>query len=456
MLLIIFFLLLEFSTAAAAASEFVYPAEFARTLLPVDVGDFGSTVTVLFTGDPQYHYPCTEANTACQQRKRDCTSAHHHHHHHQQQQTGEHNEMSSSSSPLGVPHPFVNEQQLAGRRYLDRDCLHVESEFANEVQRKCIFRLIRTLQQAGQKPAALVINGDLTNFGHHFQLELFKADWLRTMPIPVLVGLGNHDYENNVGDCVANNCAQRMLRWFSMEYAPAIRQTQNAVLMQNMDLHQQRGHLWRTNFFGSLAYRSEMCTIAKGNNNGQLMPFCIHSLQLHNRPDYAAAIEHPTEQWHIRSSFNWLLVQLDRIAAAEKNDSLMNDDDDAKLKSEQQQQRRQIVLINLHNHNAKVAERLRSSMELWHRVHPNAHLDFMVLFAHIHENHSLSIRCLNNRTVPYIYVGSVPNNRFTTIHFHHHHQSEQQTPNAVIFLLQANANSTARIVEMRDFRWTNC
>ena len=63
-----------------------------------------------------------------------------------------------------------------------QNCDQLEAEFANEIQRKCIFHLIRLLEQKGQKPAALIINGDLTNFGHHFQLELFKVIPKAEMP----------------------------------------------------------------------------------------------------------------------------------------------------------------------------------------------------------------------------------------------------------------------------------
>ena len=73
------------------------------------------------------------------------------------------------------------------------------------------------------------------------------------MPLPILVGLGNHDYENNVNDCVGNNCAERMLRWFSQEYAPSMGQ-----LVGNLDLS-KRNVLWRTNYEGSLAYASKLC-----------------------------------------------------------------------------------------------------------------------------------------------------------------------------------------------------
>lgn len=48
----------------------------------------------------------------------------------------------------------------------------MEGNFANEVQRKAIFDLHRRMPN---KPKALILNGDLTNYGHKYQLDLFKV-----------------------------------------------------------------------------------------------------------------------------------------------------------------------------------------------------------------------------------------------------------------------------------------
>jgi hypothetical protein len=78
--------------------------------------------------------------------------------------------------------------------------------------------------------------------------------------VPILVGLGNHDYENNVNDCVGNVCAERMLRWFSQEYVPGMAQWGGGgMMMRNLDLA-KRQELWKTIYEGSLAYSSRICT----------------------------------------------------------------------------------------------------------------------------------------------------------------------------------------------------
>jgi hypothetical protein len=88
--------------------------------------------------------------------------------------------MAESEGSGIVSHSSISNNQ--------QNCDQLESEFANEIQRKCIFHLIRLLEQKGQKPAALIINGDLTNFGHHFQLELFKVlqIWINTDKMPYI------------------------------------------------------------------------------------------------------------------------------------------------------------------------------------------------------------------------------------------------------------------------------
>ena len=98
---------------------------------------------------------------------------------------------------------------------------------------------------------------------------------MRTMPLPILVGLGNHDYENNVNDCVGNNCAERMLRWFSQEYASSM-----GKLVGNLDLS-KRNVLWRTNYEGSLAYASKLCASELiGGKLGRIhfWPLILHPL----------------------------------------------------------------------------------------------------------------------------------------------------------------------------------
>jgi predicted MPP superfamily phosphohydrolase len=56
------------------------------------------------------------------------------------------------------------------------------------------------------------VNGDLTAFGHPWQVDYMKQA-LKRLKTPVFLGLGNHDYENNINDCYENQCARRSVYW---------------------------------------------------------------------------------------------------------------------------------------------------------------------------------------------------------------------------------------------------
>ncbi|KAF7633469.1 Metallophos domain-containing protein, partial [Meloidogyne graminicola] len=391
-------------------ASLIYPNNFAINLLKNNniLNNSSKELIVLFTGDTQYHFPCVTFNQQCKEKSKNCTG--------------------EKIEELIYESTTIKTTKQSDLPFPPPKCVFIESSFANEIQRKAIYRLIRILENNKQKPSALVINGDLTNFGHSFQLELFKIEWLQTIQIPLLIGLGNHDYENNVNDCIGNNCADRMLRWFAEEYAPSMR-----TFFDEIDL-ERKTELWRYEFEGSLAYTANICL-----NNNCLGEECIYSIQLHNRPDYATLIKLPYGHWQIRSSFNWLNNELNRIT-----ELLISK---GKTSS--------IVLINLHNNNDKVGERLKRTLENWNKFKKSKQINlfFIILFAHIHQNHFVNYKCINKQLIPHIFVGSVPNNRFTLIKFKNNENKKQ---NAQIFLFQANSNSTLKIVEQINFEWPNC
>ncbi|KAH7701122.1 Protein C41G11.1 a, partial [Aphelenchoides avenae] len=77
------------------------------------------------------------------------------------------------------------------------------------------------------------------------------------------------------------------------------------------------------------------------------------------------------------------------------------------------------ILISLHNHNGNVARRLKITLEQWMSNKENKQVlrCVMVLYAHWHENHSVVVLCVGGVSVPYIFVGSVPNSRYTAMKF---------------------------------------
>ncbi|MBC8999982.1 metallophosphoesterase [Pseudomonas sp. N40(2020)] len=138
--------------------------------------------------------------------------------------------------------------------------------------------------QGGQAQVPLMINGDITAFGHGWQRSYMKAALDQHFKGEYLYGLGNHDYENNVDDCFSNSCAAGSIVEFKEHH-------ENKV--NNFDLKITSGFLSNT-YSGSLAYST---------NIGE-----VHLVQLNNEPTYTARIAHalnPTT-FNINSALDWL------------------------------------------------------------------------------------------------------------------------------------------------------
>uniref|UniRef100_A0A183UTK4 Metallophos domain-containing protein n=1 Tax=Toxocara canis TaxID=6265 RepID=A0A183UTK4_TOXCA len=156
---------------------------------------------LLFTGDTQFNFECVPTNTACKEASATVRAKH------------------GLSLDCGMTKEAANAANLSEyeRKKYVKECLAVESLYANRLTSAYNsitkpFRdvMVRLIESMHSKPTALIINGDLTSYGHLHELESFQREWLH-IPIRILPGLGNHDYENNVNDCVSNHCANRML-----------------------------------------------------------------------------------------------------------------------------------------------------------------------------------------------------------------------------------------------------
>ncbi|KAI6189281.1 hypothetical protein M3Y98_00446100 [Aphelenchoides besseyi] len=376
------FCLLTFFVGSSTQTDYITPTNAASRLLENRTDE----LVLMFMGDTQYHFPCTVSNGPCKLASEAF------------RQKNQLNNNCERNDRKGLASLQVQD--------LEEQCAIMEGSFSNEVQRKAIFDLYRRMNN---KPKGLILNGDLTNFGHKYQLDLFKTEWL-SMPFPIFVGLGNHDYQNNVDDCVANQCVNNILSWFTTEYAP----------LMNITLDMETSsELWKTVREGSFAYYKDFCSQSEEN--------CVHSIQLHNRPDFAASVSSVT-LWRIRSSFQWLRNDLDRM-----------------------RNRTWPVLINLHNYEAKGSgERLRRELTGWLESDENSAIirKPFVLFAHYHEKHSMTVECIGGTMVPFLYVGSVPRNRYTVIKF--------KGNRAEIFFMNANSDGTNTVVGIREFTWKPC
>lgn len=110
----------------------------------------------------------------------------------------------------------------------------------------------------------VMINGDMTAFGHAGQRTKLKALLAHALGDQYDYGLGNHDYENNVNDCSfpENNCAAGSIMALKEKYWGTV---------DSLDLA-ARSEGGTNVFYGSLAYSK-----AIGD---------VHLIQLNNEPTY--------------------------------------------------------------------------------------------------------------------------------------------------------------------------
>lgn len=131
-------------------------------------------------------------------------------------------------------------------------------------------------QQVGNVKG-MILNGDITAYGHDWQLDKYKDIW-KNLSVPIYAGLGNHDYANNikVGNsnqgCYQNGCGIRMVEYIRDE----IRKRN----VRSFDYRESNSYKFpevRTEYIGSLAYSWDI-----GN---------VHFVQLHNYPTYQQTFE---------------------------------------------------------------------------------------------------------------------------------------------------------------------
>jgi len=160
----------------------------------------------------------------------------------------------------------------------------VDSQFASIVE----FRG----KMGGQAEVPLMINGDITAFGHPYQISYMKSALKKYFGSDYLYGLGNHDYQNNVDDCLGNRCAVNSV----VEY-----HEHHAGKVDDFDVRVTGGGFGKQ-YDGSLAY---------SKNIGQ-----VHLVQLNNEPTYEVQLKHPLHDMKISQSLDWLEKDL-RVARAQ-------------------------------------------------------------------------------------------------------------------------------------------
>jgi cytolysin (calcineurin-like family phosphatase) len=152
----------------------------------------------------------------------------------------------------------------------------------------------------GASRVPVMINGDITAYGHGWQRSVVKPILDSKLLGQYDYGLGNHDYENNVDDCLFNNCAAGSVEDFMERYAGKngradsidVQLTEEGTIIKKLS--------------GSLAY---------SKNFGD-----VHMVQLNNEPTYSVSFTAYNwlvpKSYHLRDSLDWL--EQDLKAARER------------------------------------------------------------------------------------------------------------------------------------------
>jgi len=162
---------------------------------------------------------------------------------------------------------------------------------------------MNSLVQQVSNVRGMILNGDITDYGHDWQLDKYKEIWAK-LSIPIYPGLGNHDYANNIrqpdgNGCVQNNCAIRMVEYVRDEI-----RKRNPRSFDYRESNSYKFPELRTNYVGSLAYSWDI-----GN---------VHFVQLHNYPLYERNFEGydagaaRRKVVNIKHSLDWLEADLTR------------------------------------------------------------------------------------------------------------------------------------------------
>jgi len=161
----------------------------------------------------------------------------------------------------------------------------------------------------GAARVPVMINGDITAFGHGWQRSVVKPILDNKLLGQYDYGLGNHDYENNVDDCFFNNCAAGSVEDFLTRY------TGKDGRADSIDVQLIDEGTVKKRVSGSLAY---------SKNFGD-----VHMVQLNNEPTYSVNF----------TAYDWLVPKDYHLTDA--LDWLEKDLKDAREKG-------QIIILNMH------------------------------------------------------------------------------------------------------------
>jgi len=175
-----------------------------------------------------------------------------------------------------------NSSRQITQQYRDMSCIQEESDLSKNYPVQ-----------------GVVINGDLTSFGHEPELNKMM-ECFEFLSHKIFPSLGNHDYKNNVHDTLNDQAATRMVKYM-FDWLKYNQENLNL----NFDFIERKYYKFpelRTDFIGSLAYSFN---IPIDNENK------VHLINLQNYPSY-------TNEWnswntsgarrdffYIKSSYLW-------------------------------------------------------------------------------------------------------------------------------------------------------
>ena len=228
----------------------------------------------------------------------------------------------------------------------------------------------------GTRIEFLVMNGDLTAFGRSKEISRYQSFYNNrfmhardnAVKLPVYIGLGNHDYQNNYGDCTNdvtlqwNRCANDMINLIRGSVFK--KYTGDAMYRDNIESYDDR----------SLSYSW---------NKGK-----FHFIQIHDYPD--------TRNKNVESPLTWL-------------------EEDLSLA----QQRNQYIIINMHEYDyyrpsndSKSAE-LQKLDEVFSK-YPNI---VAIYSGHIHTTAGYQHPPLGNSKIAFYRSGSAINQTYLKVDF---------------------------------------
>ncbi|WP_178125830.1 metallophosphoesterase [Pseudomonas sp. EMN2] len=178
----------------------------------------------------------------------------------------------------------------------------------------------------------VLVNGDITEFGDKSDEPVGGRTYLTEMkesvfPIlgdknNVLIGLGNHGYDNNVNDSADNGAAGGMLEWFPGA-KPRTWVDEDEPPGQGESDENDSNFDWRHNFYdgwtGDIWYVFGSYAYAVEKKDPGLSGATYRFIQLNNYPEYARHFETGSfvgdeHIYNVTPSTGWLALQLQRAA----------------------------------------------------------------------------------------------------------------------------------------------